>query len=184
MNTLIIVANPRIDSFSFAMANRYKKLALAKKHTVKTLDLYREKHQQPFYFYKDVNKIETTKEMKYYQDKINWADELIFIFPVWWGSFPAILKNFIEWNFSSGFAFKYENSRPKGLLSNKKVKIYITTGTPSIIYKLSGARKRLKKTLEKQIFEFCGMKLLSFNTYGGLNKKEVDTKKILDKIKV
>jgi NAD(P)H dehydrogenase (quinone) len=39
---------------------------------------------------------ETTKKI---QAKITWADELIFIFPIWWGDAPAIVKNFIDCNF-------------------------------------------------------------------------------------
>ena len=41
MKILIIVANPKTDSFSFAMANKYKELTLAKKHEVEMIDLYR-----------------------------------------------------------------------------------------------------------------------------------------------
>jgi len=42
------------------------------------------------------------------QKKMSKADEYIFIFPVWWGGMPAILKNFFDTNLSSGFAFEYE----------------------------------------------------------------------------
>ena len=44
-NSLIIVANPKKDSFSFAMANKYKDLAISEWYKVEILDLYREKHQ-------------------------------------------------------------------------------------------------------------------------------------------
>ena len=182
MNILIIVANPRIDSFSFAMANKYKELALAKNYTVEMLDLYREENQQPFYFYEDANKIEPTKEMEYFQTKIKWADELVFVFPYWWGGMPSILKNFFEWNLSSGFAFTYVNSRPKGLLNSKTVKIYTTTGTPSFLYKITGANRRIKRTIQKQIVEFCGMKLTSFNIFNGLDKSATNSTKILEEI--
>jgi len=183
MKTLIIVANPNTDSFSFAIANKYKELASIKHHQVVILDLYRDKNQQPFHYLIETEKEDVTKEMKYYQEKIKWADELIFVFPVWWGSMPAIMKNFIDWNFNSGFAFKYVKSRPKGLLNNKTVKVFTTVGTPTLIYILSGAKKRLKNTLKKQIFEFCGMTLVEFNLFGGMNTKNVNTKKILDRIK-
>ena len=183
MKTLIIVANPRIDSFSFAIAKKYEELALNKGYSTKKIDLYKNTNQQPFYIPIENKKENITKEMLYFQDKINWADELVFVFPVWWGGMPAILKNFIDWNLSKGFAFEYKNSRPNGLL-DKKVKIFTTTGTPSIIYAISGAKNRLRNTLKKQIFKFCGMKLIEFNIYGGINKKETNTKKILDKIKI
>ena len=184
MKILIIIANPKIDSFSFAIANKYKELALTKEYEVEIIDLYRTEHQQPFFTYENINGLKTTSEMKYFQDKISQADELVFVFPYWWGSMPAILKNFIDWNFSRGFAFEYVNSKPKGLLTNKKVTIFTTTGAPSFIYKITGANNRLKKMIQKQIIEFCGMKLKSFNIYGGVDKSGTNTSKILDKIRL
>ena len=50
--------------------------------------------------------------MKDYRDLIIWADQLIFIFPIWWSGMPAILKGFIERVFAASFA--YENT-PRGL---------------------------------------------------------------------
>ena len=182
MNILIIVANPRQESFSFAMANKYKEVMLKKSNHVELIDLYTDEHQQPFFTYQDANKLEVTKEMKYYQDKILKADELVFIFPYWWGSFPAILKNFFDWNLSKGFAFEYVNSRPKGLLENKTVKIFTTTGAPYFIYMLTGANRRLKNMIKKQIVEFCGMKLQKFTLYGGVNTDKEKSRKILQKI--
>ena len=184
MNILIIVANPKQDSFSFAMANKYKEIMLKQNNEVEIIDLYRNENQQPFFTYQNANELEVTKEMKYYQDKISKADELVFIFPYWWGGMPAILKNFIDWNFSKGFAFEYINSRPKGLLTNKVVKVFTTTGAPSFIYMITGANRRLKKTFQQQIIQFCGMKLKSFNIYGSLNKSATNTKEILSKIKL
>ncbi|HIP48521.1 MAG TPA: flavodoxin family protein [Lutibacter sp.] len=184
MKILIIIANPKIDSFSFAMANKYKELATAKEYEVEIIDLYRTKYQQPFFTYEHANELKITPEMDYYQNKISQADELVFVFPYWWGSMPAILKNFIDWNFSRGFAFEYVNSRPKGLLLNKNVKIFTTTGAPSFIYKITGANNRLKKMFQKQIIEFCGMKLKSFNIYGGVDKSKTKTSDILNKIRL
>ena len=184
MNVLIIIANPKVDSFSFAMANKYKELALTKGYKVETIDLYRSKYQQPFFSYENANGLKNTYEMDFFQSKIAQADELVFIFPYWWGSMPAILKNFIDWNLSRGFAFEYVNSRPKGLLTDKNVKIFTTTGAPSFIYKITGANNRLKKMFQKQIIEFCGMKLKAFNIYGGIDKSKTKTSAILDKIQL
>ncbi len=184
MNSLIIVAHPKKDSFSFAMAEKYKKLANDQGHKVDLIDLYREKNQQPFFNFDKANEVVISSEMEYFQEKIKWADELVFIFPYWWGGMPSILKNFFEWNFSKGFAFTYVNSRPKGLLSKKTVKIYTTTGAPSFIYKVTGANKRIRKTIQKQIIEFCGMKMTSFNIYGGLDKSGGNPSRILEKMKL
>jgi len=182
MNILIIVANPKQDSFSFAMANKYKEIMLKKNNEVEIIDLYTNENQQPFFTYQNANELEVTKEMKYYQEKITKADELVFVFPYWWGSTPAILKNFFDWNLSKGFAFEYVNSRPKGLLKNKTVKIFTTTGAPYFIYMITGANRRLKNMFKEQIVEFCGMKLEKFSIFGGVDTSKENTNKILNTI--
>ena len=182
MNVLIIVAHPKRDSFSFAMAEKYKSVVVAKGHSVELLDLYREEHQQVFFTFEDANTLPLTKEKTYYQEKISKADELVFVFPYWWGTFPAILKNFFDWNFSRGFAFEYVNSRPKGLLMGKTVKIFASSGAPSFFYKLTGANSRLRKMMQKQIIEFCGMRMTGFKLFGGVDTRAKNTKEILDKI--
>ena len=180
---LIIVAHPKEDSFSFAMANTYKENVQSKGDSVEMLDLYREKHQQPFFTYEDANTLSTDESMKYYQDHIAKADEIVFVFPYWWGSFPAILKNFFDWNLSRGFAFEYVNSRPKGMLTGKTVKVFTTTGAPKFIYTITGANRRLKNMMKEQIVQFCGMKLDGFHIYGGVDTSAKNTDKILEEIK-
>ncbi len=179
---LIIIAHPKEESFSFAMAKTYEKAMLLKNHEIEILDLYRESHQQPFFTYEDANAVRDTPEIRYFQEKIAWADELVFVFPYWWGSAPAILKNFIDWNFTKDFAFTYVNSRPQGLLQGKTVKIFTTTGAPSLIYTLTGANRRLKNMFKAQIVEFCGMKLEAFHSFGGVDTSAKNTDQILEKI--
>ena len=95
---------------------------------------------------------------------------------------PAILKNFFDWNFSIGFAAKYVNSKPVGLLRDKKVKIFTTTGAPSCYYMITGANRRLKNMFKKQIVEFCGMELESCKIFGGVDSSSKNIENILEKI--
>ena len=183
MNILIIVANPRKESFSFAMADKYKELALAENNTVEIIDLYRDEHQQPFYTYEAYNEPVITPEIKYYQEKISGADELVFVFPYWWGSMPAILKNFIDSNLTRGYAFNYVNSRPVGLLTGKVVTLLSTTGAPTLVYKVLGVNRRMKLMFKKQIIEFCGMKLKSSQIFGSVDTSGKNTDDILKSIK-
>jgi NAD(P)H dehydrogenase (quinone) len=179
---LIIVAHPKQEGFSFAMANTYKTLSEKKGDKVELIDLYRTKYQQPFFTYNDANDAPKTEAITYFQEKMANADEIVFIFPYWWGSFPAILKNFMDTNLTKGFAFEYVNSRPKGLLQGKEVKVFTTTGAPKFIYTLTGANRRLKNTLKAQVIEFCGMKLTSFDIFGGVDTNRSNTEKILAQI--
>ena len=180
---LIIVAHPKQDSFSFAMADTYKTASEAKGDKVELLDLYRSEHQQPFFTYNDANDAPKTEAITYFQEKMSNADEIVFVFPYWWGSFPAILKNFMDTNLTKGFAFEYVNSRPKGLLNGKSVKVFTTTGAPKFIYTLTGANRRLKNMIKEQIVQFCGMRLDAFHIYGGVDTNKSNTDKILESIK-
>lgn len=180
---LVIVANPNEESFSFAIANTYIETSIAQGDSVELVDLYRSEHPQPFFTFDPKISAEQAASRKLFQEKIAKADELVFIFPYWWGSAPAILHNFIDWNFSRGFAFHYVNSRPKGLLKGKSVRIFTTTGAPSFFYALTGANRRLKHTFKQQIIAFCGMELKSFNSFGGMDNKSKKLAGVLEKVR-
>jgi len=182
-NILIIVAHPKQESLSFAMAKAYQENRQNRGDEVEVLDLYRDEHQQSFFNYEDANNLESTASMQYYQAKMSKADEIVFVFPYWWGSFPAILKNFFDWNLSKDFAFKYVNSRPVGLLTGKSIKIFTTTGAPKFIYTLTGANRRLKSMINEQIAKFCGMRLDGCYIYGGVDTSAKNITGILDSIK-
>jgi NAD(P)H dehydrogenase (quinone) len=147
------------------------------------IDLYRCEKQQSFLAFEDAHNIPMTEEKAYFQAKIKKADELVFVFPYWWGSAPAIMQNFIAWNFSKGFAFHYVNGRPQGLLQGKTVKIFSTSGAPTFVYMITGARRWLKNTWKSQIVEFCGMKLTSFELFGGVDTGMKNVEKILESVK-
>jgi NAD(P)H dehydrogenase (quinone) len=184
-NILIIVANPKKESLSFAIVEKYRELASQEGHRLEVLDLYRDENQQPFFTYdKSAYKRDATKEMEYYQAKITWANKIVFVFPYWWGSMPAILKNFFDWNFSMGFAAVYVNGRPKGLLTDKSVKVFTTTGAPYLYYMFTGAHRRLRNMFKEQIFNFCGMKIEEFKIFGGADTASKNIDKIMASIKV
>jgi len=54
------------------------------------------------------------------QSYISWANELTFIYPLWWNAFPAILKRYIDRVFTNGFTFKVTDKGVEGLLKEKK----------------------------------------------------------------
>ncbi len=180
---LIIVAHPKKESLTMSMASQFIEESKKIGNRVEMIDLYRCEYQQPFFTFEKANHVEVTKEMAFFHDKIKTADEIAFFFPYWWGSMPAILKNFLDWNLSNGFAFTYENGRPKGLLSGKNVKIFTTTGTPKFIYTITGANRRFRLMFKEQIVEFCGMKLEQCNIYGGVDTSGNNVEKILADVK-
>lgn len=64
-----------------------------------------------------------------YQKLLKQSDSLVFIFPVWWGNIPAILKGFLDKVMLKEFAYTIIDGKvgPKGLLTNIKKATVITT---------------------------------------------------------
>lgn len=59
------------------------------------------------------------KDVKWHQDKVARADGLVFIAPIFWMGFPAILKGWIERVFAYGFAYSLTPQGWKGDLSGR-----------------------------------------------------------------
>jgi NAD(P)H dehydrogenase (quinone) len=101
MHSLIIKAHPRTDGFTHKIAETYKKKQEEQGNTVTLLDLCAPENIQSYTEMISASRIvedETTKKM---QELIKNADEIVWVFPVWWMDCPAIMKNFWDRNFTS-----------------------------------------------------------------------------------
>ncbi|MBU4479871.1 NAD(P)H-dependent oxidoreductase [Patescibacteria group bacterium] len=91
------------------------------------------------------------------QAKIKWADHLVFVYPTWWSSMPALLKGFIDRVFASGFAFKYREKSmfPEKLLKGKTMRLIVTMDCYPLLYKwfLGNVHKKEMRNLAN----FCGI---------------------------
>ncbi len=65
-----------------------------------------------------------------YQNIIKSSDEIVFIFPNWWNTMPAILKGFFDKVLLKDFAFNYEGGF-NALLSIEKTTVITTSEHPS-----------------------------------------------------
>lgn len=92
------------------------------------------------------------------QKDIKWADHLVFVYPIWWGSMPALLKGFFDRVFTSDFAFRYKKNFPfwEGLLKGKSSRVIITMDGPKIFYILIG--RPAYHLMKKAILGFCGLR--------------------------
>ncbi len=179
MKKLFITANPSSTGFTHKICEKLSVLSREKWDEVEILDLYKTELRQDFLTYenkKEMAKDEITKKI---QEKILWADELVFIFPIWWWDAPAIIKNFIDCNFSAGFAFRYENGRPVGLLKGKTARIITTSGGPSFLYKLI---LHIQWFWNINRISMCGMKQKSFTVFGNMDSSKTDKNKYLEGI--
>ena len=156
MNILIIYAHPNHQSFNGAILQQVK-THLNPKHQVQILDLYAEKFDPLLRFDEDQLRRDLDKdpEMEKYRQLISWADHIIWIFPVWWGGMPAILKGFIDRVFASGFAYSYKGMGMQGHLKGKTAWIISTHNTPAFF---TAFLQDYGKVLKNQVLGMCGIK--------------------------
>lgn len=158
MKTYIILAYPNKNSLTYAAYESVKKGLLESGNEIKTLDLYEENFNPVLFFDKNNKRrdMQFLPETKAYRDAILWADRLVFVFPIWWSSMPAILKGFIDKVFATGFAYEFKGIMPVGLLKGKTAWVINTHDTPSLFASLF--QQDYGKVFKKQILGMCGIK--------------------------
>lgn len=100
-------------------------------------------------------------------DKIKWADHLVWIYPVWWASYPALMKGFIDRLFLPNFAFKKRNNSllADGLLKGKTARIISTLDQPLWYYWLINHRPSYW-AMSRNTLYFCGIRKIKVTTFG------------------
>lgn len=174
MKSLIIIANPSKTSFAHAVADAYKQWAIEVGKEVEILDLY--DTNQAFLSYKDTAslkkwEINSDPNRAVIQSMIKECDEMVYIFPVWWGSIPAILKNFFDTNFGAWFAFEFVqwSNKQKKLLIDKTAKVFTHCDAPAFVYQRSFVWGiNIKNYISRLILWFCGVKLIDYKIFGKL----------------
>ena len=180
MKILIIYSHPGSRGFSSCFLEKSIKILKEKKVDFEVLDLYKMNYNpvlRPEELYTAGNK-EISGQNQQMQEKIKLADSLIFIYPVWWGSMPAILKGFIDRVFTPGFAFKYNKEKllkfiPDKLLDDKKILVFVSSGGPKLLYKI--ILDPVKLINKFFVFGFFSSKTVTQQIYGA---QKLDEKKI------
>ena len=106
------------------------------------------------------------------QAAIAWADHLVFVYPLWLGDMPALLKGFLEQTLRPGFAFDYLEGGKVGMrLKGKSARIVVTMGMPAMAYRWFYGAHSLK-SFERNILKFVGIEPVDRSLYGMV--EEVD----------
>ncbi len=105
-----------------------------------------------------------------YRERINEADHLIMMFPIWWELMPAMTKGFIDKVIFPGVAYDYDTTSryPKMIKRWKNldsVTVITTMNTPSLLYRIIFGNA-IKKAIFTGTFwkiGFKNRKWISFN---------------------
>jgi NAD(P)H dehydrogenase (quinone) len=201
MNVLIIYAHHEPTSFTAAMKNTTMEALSRQGHTVVISDLYaqgfsavaqkwdfvttsgkhfnymlEQKHaaQLDFAFSPDiVGEIE----------KVQQASIILFIFPLWWYSVPAIMKGWLDRTLAMGVAWDTGRIYEKGLLRGKQAMVITNAGGPAEFFKRDGRHKAAVNDILHPInhttLGFCGLNVhesfVALNVLGS-------TPQVLDKV--
>lgn len=163
MKTLIVVAHPNRNSFNHAIVRAAIHKLETKQHEIRVRDLY-EMNFNPILKEDCFTAGYSTRlltSVKEEQDHISWAEQLIFVFPTWWGGMPAILKGYIDHVFTNGFAFKFINDGSEGLLKDKKAVIFQTTSHPEESLKPFQIISSIETIMDVGILRFCGVETIA-----------------------
>lgn len=157
-NILIVTAHPSPKGFTHKIAEAYKTASEEMGHTVELLDLYKTDLKQDFLTFVDPHDIGNPNTVRdIMKKKISDANELIFVHPMWWVSPPAILKNWLDNNLAGGFAFKYVNGSPVGLLKGRTARVFITCD--GAMWKYWLILKPFWTIWNFGVLGFCGLKV-------------------------
>lgn len=132
MNVVIVYNHPYDKSFCHAILESAKKGLLKAGHTVDVIDLDKDKFN-PVMTDEDLlafrNHQVIDEHAKNYIKRIQQADHLVFIFPIWWELMPAMTKGFIDKVIFPGSAYTYTFSGygMKSLLKKLQSTTVITT---------------------------------------------------------
>ncbi|WP_298830462.1 NAD(P)H-dependent oxidoreductase [uncultured Piscinibacter sp.] len=91
---------------------------------------------------------------------------MVFVYPTWWGTFPALLKGFLDRVLTPGFAFRHAAHGPADkLLGGRTVDLMTTMDTPSWVYRFI-YRAPGQQALARATLGYCGVRSVVIETFG------------------
>lgn len=162
MRHLIIYAHPNENSLNHNLLNTVIETLQSHNEEIIVRDLYKIGFD-PVFSLEDMQgqfQGKLSDDVKTEQEHISWAEQITFIYPIWWTGLPAIMKGYIDRVFSYGFAYRYDQGIQKGLLKGKKTVIINTHGKSHEEYEKMGMGKALTLTSDNGIFIYSGLEII------------------------
>jgi 1,4-dihydroxy-2-naphthoate octaprenyltransferase len=171
MNVLLINGHPCENSLSDAFAHAYSVGATKAGVQIKRINI-RDCHFDPNERRSGNGTVSRAEEdILEARQLILWAEHVVFFYPVWWGTMPALLKGFIDRTFISDFAFR-EIEGGTGyapLLNGRSAQLVITLDTPYLVYKLI-YRAPGNNAMKRSTLGFCGFQMGPTLHFGPVKK--------------
>lgn len=112
------------------------------------------------------------------QQRIDRADRLVLVYPVYWWSFPALLKGWIDRVFTNGWAYGYAEDDERKKLGRLEVVLVAVAGTDAGTYARHGYFGAMRTQIDHGIFDYCGARVvrheLLLETHAGDQQANLD----------
>lgn len=160
MHALVVVAHPDPNSLSHAVAQALADGVSRAGHTVEIADLAKEGFD-PRFSLDDLavhrREIPPSADVAAEQARIDRADALVLVYPVYWWSMPALLKGWIERVFANGWAYD-EGADQKTIkkLGHLPIHLIGIGGATMRTYERHGYLNAMKTQIDHGIFGYCG----------------------------
>lgn len=173
MHILFVIAHPEPGSFTGALLDRAKSVATEAGASYDVSDLYGENFNpvlgrgdfsmtwNPDYF--SVQDEQSAAErsdgfaddIKREQERVARANLIVFLFPLWWGGPPAIIKGWFDRVMSYGFGYMDGARYDRGLFKGRHAMLCIPTGGTSERFTDEGTYGSIERVLWP--FKHCAL---------------------------
>jgi NAD(P)H dehydrogenase (quinone) len=162
MHALVIFAHPKRDSYTGAVLDAFLAgFGESGGHTAEIADLYREGFDPCFEpeDYAQFRGEPMPPEIRREQDRVARAEALALVFPVWWWSFPAMLKGWIDRVFSEGWAYSFDPAVSRGRLRDRPTLLLGIGGSREATYRKYGYNEAMRVQIDIGILGYCGLRM-------------------------
>lgn len=95
------------------------------------------------------------------QARIDRADALILVYPVYWWSMPALMKGWIDRVFANGWAYDDTSGKVVKKLRHLRVHLVGIGGADAGTYERHGYFGAMKTQIDHGIFDYCGAPVMT-----------------------
>lgn len=202
VKVLIVFAHPEPKSFNGALFQRAIDTLQKLGHDVQCTDLYAMKFdpvsdrrnftsmKDPNYFKQQIEEMYATEvegfvpELEIELQKLEWCDLMIWQFPLWWFSVPAVLKGWVDRVFAMGRVYGSGYIYETGRFQGKKAMLSLTLGGTKEHYLKDGFNgdiQAILRPIQRGIFQFTGFDVLAPHiVYAPVQQTDEVRQEILD----
>lgn len=165
MHALVVTAHPSASSLTHTMARMIREGLEDIGYGVELADLANEKFDPVFGaadFATFSDGAATPPDVLTEQVRLDRADHLVLVYPIYWWSMPALLKGWIDRVFIAGWAFDEEaDGGIVKKLDRLRVHLVALGGADLKTYARRGYYGAMRLQIDQGIFDFCGAKVVT-----------------------